>query len=100
MTDFLAAASFSLCALAFLALAVLGSTVWRRQILGPVLPLACLLQSLWAASILYNGLWDPLDSNVLLGFDLVRALGWIALLASALLLRVSRNTRRGVVLAG
>ncbi len=93
----LLAACFAACAVGFLALGVFALTQWRNRTLGLLLPLACLLQAVWAGAVLVNGVWILLPTSVLVGLDLVRGLAWIALLGGSLLLGISRSTRRWLV---
>ena len=80
----IAAASYTLAAVAYLVLGVLLLTSWRGRLHGMVLPIACLLSVLWAAALAYHASHDFALSLVTDILEIARNAGWSAFLITLL----------------
>ena len=80
----IAAASYTLAAVAYLVLGVLLLTSWRGRLHGMVLPIACLLSVLWAAALAYQASHDFALSLVTDILEIARNAGWSAFLITLL----------------
>lgn len=84
MVTNIAAASYTLAAVAYLVLGVLLLTSWRGRLHGMVLPIACLLSVLWAAALAYHASHDFALSLVTDILEIARNAGWSAFLITLL----------------
>ncbi len=84
MLTSIAAASYTMAALAHFFLAVLLLTSWRGRLHGIVLPVACLFSALWATALAYQAT-QPLPLSLLTDvLEILRNAGWSAFLITLL----------------
>lgn len=72
----IAAFSYSLSAVAFLSLCMLLLTSWRGRLHGMMLTIACLMTSLWAATIAFQSIASNPFSLIASAFEILRNLAW------------------------
>ncbi len=84
MVTNIAAASYTLAAVAYLVLGVLLLTSWRGRLHGMVLPIACLLSVLWAATLAYQAAHSFALSLLTDILEIARNAGWSAFLITLL----------------
>ncbi len=75
---------YSSAALAFLLLAVLLATVWRRRFQGRHLLVATITTAVWAASIAYTTAAGIFASTLVFAIELARDAAWLLFLSSLL----------------
>jgi putative PEP-CTERM system histidine kinase len=80
MLTSIATASYTMAAVAHCFLAVLLLTSWRGRLHGVVLPVACLLSALWAATLAYQATQAPHLSLLTDVLEILRNAGWSAFL--------------------
>ena len=91
MLTTIAAASYTIAALAHLVLAILLLTSWRGRLHGIVLPLASLLSVVWAAILAYQAASNSTFSLLSDVLEILRNAGWSVFLIILLGLRQPGN---------
>lgn len=84
MLTSVAAASYTVAAIAHLVLAALLLTSWRGRLHGMALPAACLLSVLWATFLAYQAAWNSSLSLLADLLEILRNAAWSGFLITVL----------------
>jgi putative PEP-CTERM system histidine kinase len=77
--------SFTLCALAFAALALVALTIWRERVAGSRLTAAFVIEAAWAAMLaVLAGGERALPVSLVVAVEVTRGLAWLLVLLAAL----------------